>query len=57
MKPDLESAYARMRAELEHLLAEPVKDFPKIDALIDQLEQLQLAIKGEHGLKGNNPNE
>lgn len=56
MKPDLVSDYARLRAQLQALQTEPVKDFTKIDQLIDQLEQLQLAIKGEHGLKGNNPN-
>lgn len=57
MKPDLVSEYVRLRAQLQALQAEPVKDFAKIDQLIDQLEQLQLAIKGEHGPKGNNPNE
>jgi hypothetical protein len=57
MKPDLESGYARLRAQLQALQAAPVKDFAKIDQTIDELEKLQLAIKGEHGLKGNNPNE
>jgi hypothetical protein len=57
MKPDLESGYARLRAQLEVLQAAPDKDFAKIDQLIDELEKLQLAIKAEHGLKGNNPNE
>jgi capsule polysaccharide export protein KpsE/RkpR len=53
----LEADYARLRAQLEALQAAPEKDFPKIDALIDELEKLQLAIKAEHGIKGNNPNE
>ena len=57
MKPDLESRYARLRAQLQALQEAPVKDFARIDQLIDELEQLQLAIKGVHGLKGNNPNE
>jgi hypothetical protein len=57
MKPDLEAEYRRLRAQLQALQAAPVKDFQTIDQLIDQLEQLQLAIKGEHGVKGNNPNE
>jgi hypothetical protein len=57
MKPDLESAYARLRAQLQALQEAPVKDFAKIDQLIEQLEQIQLAIKAEHGIKGNNPNE
>ena len=56
-KPDLQAEYDSSRATLERLMAEPVKDFPAIDQLIDRLELLQLAIKGEHGLKGNNPNE
>jgi hypothetical protein len=57
MKPDLESDYLRLRAQLQALQAEAVKDFPKIDQLIDELERLQLAIKARHGLQGNNPNE
>ena len=54
---DLEKEYEKSREELERLMAEPIKDFPRIDYLIDQLEMLQLAIKGQHGIKGNNPNE
>ena len=57
MKPDLKADYIRLRAELEALMAQPVKDFPRIDQIVDQLEQVQLAIKEEHGVKGNNPNE
>jgi hypothetical protein len=57
MDTDLESDYERMRAQLEALQAQPVKDYPRIDQLIDALERLQLAIKERHGLKGNNPNE
>ncbi|MGV8804004.1 MAG: hypothetical protein ACWA6Y_03465 [Polaromonas sp.] len=49
--------YERLRDELERLMAEPVKDFPRIDQLVDDLELLQLAIKEAHGVKGNNPNE
>ncbi len=57
MKPDLKVEYARLRAQLEVLQGAPVKDLPRIDQLIDELEQIQLAIKAEHGLKGNNPIE
>lgn len=57
MKPDLQAEYVRLRAQLEALGAGPVKNFPRIDQLIDELEKIQLAIKAEHGLKGNNPNE
>lgn len=57
MDTDLESDYARLRAQLEALQAQAVKDYPRIDQLIDALERLQLAIKERHGLKGNNPNE
>lgn len=50
--------YDRARAELQALQAEPVKNLPAIDRLIDELESLQLAIKEEQqGIKGNNPNE
>jgi cell division FtsZ-interacting protein ZapD len=57
VKPDLKLEYARMRAELQALLEAPVKDYPRIDELVNELERVQLAIKGEHGIKGNNPNE
>jgi hypothetical protein len=57
MKARLESRYAELRAQLEALQAAPVKDLARIDLLIDELEKLQLAIKAEHGIKGNNPNE
>lgn len=54
---DLESEYDHLREDLERLMTEPIKDFPRIDHLVDQLELLQLAIKEQHGIKGNNPNE
>jgi hypothetical protein len=54
---DLESEYGHLREELERLMTEPIKDFPRIDQLVDQLELIQLAIKEQHGIKGNNPNE
>ena len=57
MKPDLQVEYVRLRTQLEALQEAPVKDFPRIDQLIDALEKIQLAIKATHGLKGNNPNE
>lgn len=54
---DLQAEYQHLRAELERLLTDPVKDFPEIDKLVDQLEKVQLAFKEQHGIKGNNPNE
>ncbi len=54
---DLPVEYAHMREELERLLTEPIKDFQRIDALVDELEMVQLALKEQHGIKGNNPNE
>lgn len=57
VSPDLEREYGQLREELQRLMAEPVKDFPAIDELVDRLELLQLAIKEQHGVKGNNPNE
>ena len=53
----LELKYEHLREDLERSMAEPVKDFFRIDQLIDQLEMVQLAIKEEHGIKGNNPHE
>ena len=55
--PDLQAEYAQLREKLERLMASPVKDLPAIDELVNRLEMLQLAFKGEHGIKGNNPNE
>ena len=54
---DFPTEYARLREELERLLTEPDKNFKRIDALVDQLELVQLAFKEQHGIKGNNPNE
>ena len=54
---DLQTEYGHLRDKLERLMAEAVKDFPAIDQLVDRLESIQLRIKGEHGMKGNNPNE
>ena len=53
----LQTEYAPLREELERLLTDPVKDFQRIDALVDRLELVQLAFKEQHGIKGNNPNE
>jgi hypothetical protein len=57
MNTDLEFEYLRLRAQLQALQAQAVKDFPKIDHLVDELERLQFAIKASHDLQGNNPNE
>ena len=57
LKQDLPAQYERLREEMKRLMAEPVKDFAAIDQLVDRLERLQLAIKEQHGIKGNNPNE
>jgi hypothetical protein len=54
---DRTAQYQRLREDLERLMAGPVKDLPAIDQLLDRLERLQLAIKEQHGIKGNNPNE
>lgn len=54
---DLSIEYARLRAQLETLQSAPEKDMPLIDDVIDRLEKVQLAIKGEYGIVGNNPNE
>jgi len=57
MKSDLESDYGHLREEMERLMAEPVQDLPRIDWIIEALERLQLKLKAEQGIQGNNPNE
>jgi hypothetical protein len=57
MTTDLPAQYDRLRQELERLMAEPEKDFAAIDELVDRLERVQLAIKEQQGVKGNNPFE
>jgi len=54
---DPQARYQLMRQELQQLLSEPVKNYPRIDELVDELERLQLIFKQQHGIKGNNPNE
>ena len=49
--------YARMRQRIENLLTQPDKDMAEVDRLVNALEHLQLAIKAEFGIRGNNPNE
>ena len=53
----LQAEYAALRQQLETVLAQPEKDKPQADALVQQLEQLQLRFKGLQGIVGNNPNE
>jgi hypothetical protein len=57
MKRDLQAEYAHLRAQLQALQADPVKDYAKIDQLVDELEKIQLDIKAQHGIQGNNPLE
>ena len=53
----LKSDYDDLRARLETLLAQPEKDMAEVDRLVDALERIQLDIKSELGIQGNNPNE
>lgn len=53
----LRSDYSHLRARLESLLAQPEKDWAEVDHLVDALERIQLDIKAELGLQGNNPSE
>ncbi len=57
MNAALQAEYARMRQQLEGLLSQPNKDMAGVDRLVNDLERLQLAIKTELGILGNNPNE
>ena len=52
-----QAEYERMRQQLEGLLNQPDKDMAEVDRLVSALERLQLAIKAELGIRGNNPNE
>ncbi len=52
-----QAEYERMRQQLEGLLNQPDKDMVEVDRLVNELERLQLAIKAELGIRGNNPNE
>jgi hypothetical protein len=49
--------YGLMRARLESLLGQPEKDMAMVDRLVSELERIQLDIKAELGVLGNNPNE
>ena len=53
----LRARYDHLRAELESLMAQPERDMPRVDHLVDELERVQLQIKTEMGILGNNPNE
>ena len=53
----MRSDYEHLRARLEYLLAQPEKDMAEVDHLVDALERVQLDIKAELGIHGNNPNE
>lgn len=53
----LRSDYEKLREQLETLLAQPEKDMAEVDHLVDALERVQLDIKAELGIQGNNPNE
>ena len=57
MTSPLHAAYDRLRVQLERLLACPVKDMKAVDQVVNELEQLQLKIKSQAGVQGNNPNE
>ncbi len=58
MSPDtLAAEYDRLRAELQRLLAAPVKDMAAVQLVIDRLDAVHMAYKAAHGLQGNNPNE
>ncbi len=53
----LRRRYDQLRAELEAQMAQPVRDLPRIDHLVDELERVQLQYKLVLGIPGNNPNE
>jgi len=53
----LRTDYDQLRARLETLLAQPEKDMIEVDHVVDALERIQLDIKAELGIQGNNPNE
>lgn len=55
--PELQQRYTDLRESMETLLAQPEKDMPTVDRLVDELEHVQLLIKSVLGIAGNNPRE
>lgn len=52
----LRSHYAALRAHMQALMGQPVRDLRCIGDLVDELERVQLQIKAMQGIEGNNPN-
>jgi len=52
-----QAEYERLRLRLQSLLAQPNRNLIEVDSLVGDLDRLQLAIKAELGIRGNNPNE
>lgn len=57
MSTALVQRYETLRARLRDLMMQPVRDMAAVDSLIDELARVQIDIKAELGVKGNNPNE
>lgn len=53
-QPTIED-YFKLREELQRLKAEAIPNQAAIDQVIEQLEEVQLQIKGGDGQRGNNP--
>jgi hypothetical protein len=52
-----QAEYERLRLRLQSLLAQSNRNLIEVDSLVGDLDRLQLAIKAELGIRGNNPNE
>ncbi len=57
MKTDLVQRYETLRARLQGLMLQPDRDMAAVDSLIAELARVQIEIKAELGVRGNNPNE
>lgn len=57
MKSALVQRYDALRDRLCCLMTQPERDAAVVDSLIDELARVQIDLKAEFGIKGNNPNE
>ena len=57
MKSALVQRYGALRDRLRDLMTQPDRDAAAVESLIDELAQVQIDLKAEFGIKGNNPDE
>ena len=57
MKSALVQRYDALRDRLRDWMTQPDRDAAAVDSLIEELAQVQIDLKAEFGIKGNNPDE